>query len=391
VLTVAYAGSQTHFLPHGAGRGYATNSYSPDYVQEYKGALTGGCSTGCTPPYPGFTGTSATVGQALRPFPQFGTMTDVWGNTGNAVSNELQVSVIQRPWHNISGLINYTRAKQLDDDSYVSSSQTGHRTQFPVGPQDGNFTRSYSANEIDRGLGQFNQTNSFNVAWNYAFPIGRGQAFFATNRLMSLLGGGWTLNGIYKYRDGYPLQVTDGHGCNANTNGGQGTCMPDYTPGFNKSAVRINGRWGRGPGANAGNLTKISYINPQAFQCPDSSPLNNAATCGATNSPTATWKIGNIARSAPYGLTGPGYWALALGIRRTFTIRETATLHLTFQVEADVSNATNSTFFNLASAAWNTPPTATPDANTNFGTISGQNQSPDVQPRDWQFAGRFRF
>jgi hypothetical protein len=53
---------------------------------------------------------------------------------------------------------------------------------------------------------------------------------------------------------------------------------------------------------------------------------------------------------------------------------------LTFQVEADVDNATNSTFFNLSSSTW--------DSST-FGLISGQNKA--IQPRDWQFAGRLRF
>lgn len=384
VLSIAYSGSQTHFLPGGSGRGYALNTISPDYVQQYKIALTGAYS-GTTPPYPGFQGPNATLAASLKPFPQFGTCkaadmakangcaNDLWGNTGNASYNSLQINVTQRPWHNLSGIMNYTRAKQLDDTGL-------HRTQFPVGPQDGNFTRNYTANQIDRSLGQYGQTNAFNLTWSYTFPIGRGQAFFATNRLAGLIGGGWQLSGIYRYRDGYPLQITDNHGCNANANGGQGTCFPDYTPGFNKSAVRINGRWGRGPGASAANVTNTSYINPQAFQCPDSSLANNTASCGASNSPTATWKLGNLARSAPDGLRGPGWWDVQLGIRRTFNVRETATLHLTFQVEADVDNATNSTFFNIASTAWGA---------SNFGQISGQNGS--IAPRDWQFAGRFRF
>jgi hypothetical protein len=45
-----------------------------------------------------------------------------------------------------------------------------------------------------------------------------------------------------------------------------------------------------------------------------------------------------------------------------------------------VDNATNSTFFNLSSSTWDT---------SAFGLIGGQNKS--IQPRDWQFAGRFRF
>jgi hypothetical protein len=165
----------------------------------------------------------------------------------------------------------------------------------------------------------------------------------------------------------------------SNASAGQGTCMMDYVPGFDKRRARINGRWGRGPGANATNFNGISYLNTAAFECPDSSPLNTTYSCGSTAEPNTTWKLGNTARSAPYGLHGPGWWDIDLGIRRTFNVRETATLHLTFQVEADVANATNSTFFNLSSGT----------TGGSFGEVGGQNQQ--IVPRDWQFAGRFRF
>jgi hypothetical protein len=161
------------------------------------------------------------------------------------------------------------------------------------------------------------------------------------------------------------------------------TCLPDYSPGFDKRQLRINGRWGRGPGSNAVNFNNIPYINPQAFQCPDSYPTNPTFTCGATNEPNVTFKIGNVARSAPDGLHGPGWWDVQLGLRRTFNVRETATLHLTFQFEADADNLFNSTFFNVASTAWQGI------GNSNFGQVNGQNRS--IPPRDWQFAGRFRF
>jgi hypothetical protein len=390
VLLIAYSGSETHFLPGGAGRGPATNSISPDYSTEFKGALN--CASPCAgtsvlasyQPFPAtingvvnpvtFGGPSATLAQGLRAFPQFGGFTDIWPDTGNANYNSLQVSVVQRPWHNLSGLINYTRGKTLDDDGQ-------HRTQYAVGPQDGNFTRTIGANEIDRGPSTGSQTNAFNLTWVYTFPIGRGQAFFATNRIMGLIGGGWQFSGIYKYRDGYPIQINiSGNNCMANAIALQGTCMPDYTQGFDKRAIRINGKWGRGPGANAANYNGIQYINPLGFVCPDSSINNQAYSCGTTTEPNTTFKIGNAARTAPYDLHGPGWWDIDLGLRRTFNVRETATLHLTFQVAADVTNTTNSTFFNLGGSSWNTG---------SFGTVNSQNQS--VPPRDWQFTGRFRF
>jgi len=404
VLSVNYAGSQTHFLPGGSGRGYAQNTFSPDYDQALQSTLQAGAAGSAAyvqsffPNYKlpwttagGFVGTNATVAKSLSAFPQYGGFTDLWGDTGNSNYNSIQFSVIQRPWHNLSGFINYTRSKSIDDVH-------GHRTQYPVGPQDGNFTRNYTANQIDRGLGSFNQTNAFNATWVYAFPFGRGQAFFATNRIAGLIGGGWQLSGIYKYRDGYPLQITNLAGCNSHTSGGQGNCLPDYAPGFDTRSARINGRWGRGPGANASNFNTIQYLNPAAFICPDSPVGNPLQTCSAGLAPSASWKLGNIASSAPDGLYGPGWWDIDLGIRRTFTVIERPSLHLTFQLEADTQNATNSTFFNINgggsnnTASWENncnPQSTTSNCNLAYGGITGQNKQ--IPPRDWQFAGRFRF
>lgn len=395
VLSINYAGSQTHFLAGGAGRGPATNNISPDYDQELEGALATQASAAIASvqtkipnyklPYPSFAGPGATVAKSLAAFPQFGGFTDLWGSTGNSNYNSLQISVIQRPWHNLSGFVNYTRSKSIDDTH-------GHRTQYPVGPQDGNFNHYYSANAVDRGLGSYNQTNGFNLTWVYSSPIGRGQAFFATNRLVGLIGGGWQFSGIYKYRDGYPLHITSGAGCNTDTSPlAQGTCMPDYAPGFDKRSARINGRWGRGPGANASNIQNIQYLNPAAFVCPDSPVSAPTLTCG-TSSLYGTWKLGNIASNAPDGLYGPGWWDIDLGLARTFDVIERPTLHLTFQLRGDVINATNSTFFNISSTSWNNncnPQSTSNNCNLAYGAIGGQNLQ--IPPRDWQISGRFRF
>lgn len=415
VISVNYVGSQTHFLRNGAGRGYATNGISPDY------SLLLGCyqdpripgATGCTnllsqqlsptvisqvqsvlpnfkAPYDGFTGPQATVLRALSAFPQYNGFSDIWGETGNAMYNSLQLSVVQRPWHNLSGFANYTRSKTMDDTG-------NHRSQYPVGPADGNFDKVFSASKIDRSLSTANQTNAVNVTFAYQSPIGRGQAFFGTNRFATAVGGGWQLTGIYKYRDGNPLQITRAGGCPSGTNGGQGTCLPDYAPGFNPALARINGRYGRGAGANAGNVQNIQYLNTAGFICPDSPVSNPLSTCVNTTSIAVkgAYKIGNIARSAPYNLTGPGWWDVDMGIRRTFSLRERGKFHLTMEVEADVINVTNSTFFNLAGSSalgWGVCSpgvSASQCSSSAFGTIGGQNQN--VPPRDMQFDARFRF
>ena len=395
VFSADYSGSETHFLPGGSGRGFANNTFSPDYAQSFgtnttvAGYFVGTTPSGTVitaPPYPLFAGPGETVEQSLRPFPQYGGFTDAWGQTGNSNYNSLQLQVTQRPWHNLSGFINYTRGKQIDD--------TGNRrSYYPVTSVDGNFPTPISANRLDRGIGANSQTNAFNLTWVYTLPFGRGQAFFATNRLAGMIGGGWEFSGIYKYRDGYPIALTNASGqCQINTYGGQGPqCMPDYNPTFDKRKARINGRWGRGPGSNASSYGQIQYLDPNAFECPDSPSTYIYRTCnedentgplGTSGPLTQTYKLGNIARNAPDGLHGPGWWDVDLGIRRTFNVRETATMHLTFQIEADVTNTTNSTFFNLggSGSGWDT---------STYGEVSGQNQQ--IPPRDWQFAGRFRF
>lgn len=402
VLSLNYAGSQTHFLPGGSGRGYATNSISPDCVQPLANLVVDGAAPinvlaqtvsslngaqisaiqaacpGWKLPYATYQGPQATVAHAMSAFPQFGNLTDIWGATGNSNYNALQVMIVQRPWHGLSGFMNYTWSKSIDDTG-------NHRTQYGVGPQDGNFSHNYTANGIDRGLGTFDQRHNFNGTFNYLSPIGRGRSFFASSRLATLLGGGWSISGIIKIRQGFPLQITTGNsatqGCLTSQEAFQGSCMPDYSSSVLPSQARMNGKWGRAPGANASNIQSIQYLNPAAFQYPD----NNSGS----------YKLGNVARSAPDGIRGPGWKDMDLGLRRTFDVRNTETLHLTFQLEADVTNVTNSTYFSLATNAteWNTCAagltTIQQCAANAYGTIGGQNAS--VPPRDWQFAGRFRF
>jgi hypothetical protein len=429
VLNINYAASQTHFLPGGAGRGYAQNTFSPVIgvdptlnplltanAPTLIGNATGIAAVQQYAPwfnaktFPSGIGiaSNATVFSMLRPFPQFGGFTDIWGETGNANYSALQIGILQRPWHNLSGFVNYTWSKTMSDVG-------NHRTQFGLGPNDSDFTTYIPANRVDWSPSSLDQRNVVNATWLYTFPIGRGQKFFGTNRLVSAIAGGWSLSGIYKYRQGNPLAISDSpNNCNPRNNAGQGTCMPDLVPGFTKASVRINGRWGHAPGTNALNIQNTQYINPNAFMCPQANLATTGgvaelnSTCGYSegilppNGSGSTTLIGNAPATAPYGLTGPGWWDIDMGIRRTFSILERANLHLTFEVEGDVINTTNSTFFNIggfnsngnnSSQSW---AVCNPGATTlqlcsalAFGSITGQNQN--VPPRDWQFSGRFRF
>lgn len=392
VFSLNYVGSQTHFLPGGTGRGYAVNSIPPEYGATLGSLLKNTLDPATiaavqqvypnfAAPYQNYGGSVATVARALSAFPQFGNLTDIWGATGNSNYNAMQVTYVQRPWHGFSGFVNYTWSKSVDDVGQ-------HRTQYSVGPVDGAFSHRIPMNAVNRGLGTFDQRHNFNGTFNLDLPFGRGRKWLTTNRIGGALAGGWSVSGIVRLRQGFPLQISVRElgttGCETSQVALQGTCLPDYNPAYAGNA-RINGKWGRAPGANASNVQTISYIDINAFQCP--SP-------NATNGGCNGYMLGNIARSAPYGLRGPGWKDMDMGFRRTFDIVERPSMRLSFQLEADVTNITNSTFFSLASGAtgWNqcsAGQTVQQCSAAAFGTIGGQNSA--VPPRDWQFAGRFRF
>ena len=73
--------------------------------------------------------------------------------------------------------------------------------------------KGFSASGVDRGLGTFDQRHNFNATFNYVSPIGKGQRFFANSRIATWTGGGWSLSGIVKIRQGTPLQITTQGAC----------------------------------------------------------------------------------------------------------------------------------------------------------------------------------
>ena len=88
----------------------------------------------------------------------------------------------------------------------------------------------------------------------------------------------------------------------------------------------------------------------------------------------APYTVGNVSRTAPYGLYAPHIMGLDVSLRREFAIKE----RIKFAIQADAFNVTNSVFFgapglNIDSA--------------NFGTLTTQAN----QPRKYQLNARITF
>lgn len=295
-LSLAYSASAGHFLPGAGVAGPFTNQIPVQYLP--LGSLLGQTLNATTLaqaqalfpnisiPFPNFTGT---IGQALRPFPQYNGISNPWLDVGNSSYNSLQVSLNRRFSKGFTFMVNYTFSKELDDLAGV---------------------RDPNKDFLERGPGGIDRPHVASATFLYQLPFGAGHAWNSQNRLLSTIVSRWQLSGIFTFSSGAPLSITG-----TCVGGGiiNAACYPNYATDFTGSV------WQNGtPGT--GNLATTAYLNKAAF----------------VNPPDYT--AGNIARSAPFNLFAPHNADLDLSVRRDFQPVER--VRLTFQADAfNVNNA----------------------------------------------------
>lgn len=359
-VTLDYAASESHFLPGNlALRGYWRNQLDPKYLvlggllKNYPNDVdktTGktylqeaqAIIPGIQFPYASFGGKQATIEQMLLPFPQYSGVSDPWGDVANANYHSLQLTIAQRTFRGLSFNFNYTWSKLIDNTGDIRSGYAIPASAIATG-------RAWKQDRIDRA--EEGSPQNWHFYGVYDLPFGKGK-FGSGNSAVRWFAGGWSLSWIADYSGGSPIEITSS-GCTAV---GQGTCFPNYNPGFTGS-VRENGHWGNG--VTHANANTVKFMNAAAFTTPND-PNN--------------FQIGDVARTAPYGLFGPGHDNIDAGLSRTFRITE----RTNFVFNAEAFNVTN----NVEFSGINTNPTS-----STFGTVGRQGN----HPRDWQFAGRINF
>ncbi len=333
VLTVAYSGSSGHFLPGAGNAGPFTNQVPLKYLAlgplltQTLSAATLAQAQAVFPeikvPFTNFTGT---IVQALKPFPQYSGISNPWANLGISTYNALQVTFDHRFAHGLAATVNYTFSKQLDDLA------------APRNPFD---------NSLEKAPGAIDHPHVATATFVYQLPFGSGRRFKSAMAPVNAVIGGWQFSGIFLYTSGSPLTIAG-----TCTSGGiLGTCFPNYNPSFS-GPIWINGDFG----SNGATVTSTPYINKAAFVDPPA------------------YTVGNIARSAPFGLFAPHNADVDISLRRDFSIRER--VHVYFQADA----------FNINNAVHFAGPGTNIDA-ANFGTVSAMAN----QPRKLQFSARVSF
>lgn len=157
-------------------------------------------AAGIRSPYAGFTGS---VAQALRAFPQYTNIDDVYQPTGYNFYNALQIRAQKRYSSGLSFLLAYTLAKNIG---------------FPGGDIFGDVGGGGAARGIDtfnrkleKSIVPSDQTHVLVASWTYDLPFGRGKKLLPdAGRFMNILVGGWAINAIQTYRSGTPLAPQGG-------------------------------------------------------------------------------------------------------------------------------------------------------------------------------------
>ncbi|HWB95219.1 MAG TPA: carboxypeptidase-like regulatory domain-containing protein [Bryobacteraceae bacterium] len=202
MLDAAYVGTKSSGTWTGAEN---PNQLNPSYLGLGQTLLADinspqAAAAGVVKPYAGFTGS---VAQALRPYPQYTNIDDMYQPTGYNFYNSFQLRIQKRYSNGMSFLTAYTLSKNIG---------------FPGGDIFGDTGGGGGAKAMDtfnRKLEKTtvsgDQTHTLILSWNYELPFGRGKRFLTgINSVADKFIGGWQVNGIQTYRSGTLIAVGGG-------------------------------------------------------------------------------------------------------------------------------------------------------------------------------------
>lgn len=245
VLNIGYVGMHTYHL----GTWSKPNQIDPAFAEQKFGAAAAAAglplnqflalpitdpqavAAGVTPPWPGFVavmGNAATVGQSIRPFPQYGSVDHPENPIGSVSYNGLQASLQKRYSQGLTFLLAYTFSKAIGDvDSNESSSAGAENAIFA-----GSFFQDYYNPRAQTSVTSSDIPHVLSLTYTYELPFGPGKRFLNRGAAGKVLGG-WSVSGIQKYQSGRPIHIEyDAFGASNPYNAQDGfSFRPNLVPG----------------------------------------------------------------------------------------------------------------------------------------------------------------
>jgi hypothetical protein len=223
------------------------------------------------------------VAQALRPFPQFGSVGQANATYGSSNYHSLQVYGQKRMSRGLDFTAAYTFSKMIDDTRQFSSG---------VGQQ------NYYDRQAERSISATDQPHILSFSYVYELPLARNRRI-----------GGWTVSGIHRYASGLPQSLAV-----INTLPiFNGVLRPNAVLGVPQRAPVASGRFDPG---------RERWINPVAFAAPPA------------------FRFGNTSRYLS-SLRGPASLSESFAILKDTRIVELVKL----QFRTEISNPFNRTVF----------------------------------------------
>ncbi len=296
IVETAYNGSLGSRLQAGL---LAYNQVNPLYLKQYGPDLLrqrfdspAAVAAGIKAPFPTFGalwGTRATVGQALKPFPQYNGIDTASGggdHSGHSTYHSWMLRFEKRYSSGLQFQTSYVLSKLLTDaDSYwVGGAAMDH------------FNR-----RLEKSIGQFDITNNFKAGVVWDLPFGKGRSFLNTGGVSNIVLGGWRLSSTHFYASGQPLPL------------GTTIGLPLFSGGNRPQITSYDG-WQGAIGGDKFDPNRDRSIQPVSFF-----PTQIANT------------FGNMTRYNPKFRQMPNY-SENISIAKEFRVNES--IHLDFRAEA---------------------------------------------------------
>jgi hypothetical protein len=146
-------------------------------------------------------GSQATVGQLLRPFPQYGYITTncCLENLGQSTYHALQTKLERRFRNGLNLLASYTFSKTITDADSAQSTLTGFNS--------ANFGAQNPYNlRAEKAVSYQDIPHAFVISYMYELPFGPGKKYL-NHGVASKIAGGWQVSGIHRYQAGSPAVI----------------------------------------------------------------------------------------------------------------------------------------------------------------------------------------
>ncbi|MGB6721487.1 MAG: hypothetical protein WBE72_11875, partial [Terracidiphilus sp.] len=293
----------------------------------------------------------ATLAQALRPFPQFGGIGDMYEHDGNWWYDALQVKVTRRISNGLSGGVGYNWSKNLGTVGATSPTYT-----TSIYAQDPSLPP-----KSQKSFESIDEPQMLNFYFNYEVP----RFSFDQNGWKRALLAGWTTDGNFHYASGFPQQVPN----TWTTNLDSVTFANGATGNFSVFANRVPGQ-------------PLFLQNLNNHKSNIETPFLNAAAWSAP-------ALGTYSTSKPFynDYRQARQPSEELGIGKVFPIKEGTS----FSLRADFFNVFNRWVYPGFNNTSN--PAATGSGNQLFGVMAGSitNAGGNYAPRSGEFIARFQF